>query len=668
MTSLNAKAFRGAVPRTSPRLLDGNYAVECLNFKLGSGCLDPIRGPALVHTSLAASIGTMYRYRNAGLDYWLVWPGTIDVARSPNSQDKYNRLYFTGDGAPRMTSPVDAIIGSGPYPSASYVLGVYVPQTAPTIVITGGSGTINETRSYTHTFVTAFQEEGAPCGTPVVASGLNNATWTLSGLEAPPPNAGTISGATNLGAGLVRLTLDTTRGLQPYEQLNVTGVVGMTDLNQALTINAVPDATHVDVLLNTTQGYTSGGAWARRGKHNTVGMRRRIYRTVGTGTDYKFVAEQDATLTTFADTVAGSSVINPISTLNSWTPPKNGHSLRALANGAHCMLAGNELCVSEIGKPHSWPIANRYTFSGLGVAMVVVGNSALIGTDTFPIVATCTVPEQVTQRRLEDCYAPCVSKPSAVDTGSGMAYASFDGLWHITPSGGVKVTDKLYAKGDWEKLSPASMRAVFSNGYYFATHSRTNGAPRMLVLEWANLDSSSEVDDQFDALYHNPWDGLLYVAKGSKVYQFDADDSNRYLGYWRGPDEQLGPPANFSIAQVHAEYGDIVPLDTTITSGNAAMLADLTTIDGAFGMSPFGLVPVGTSSLLEQPAQTARKVQFSLLSNKQVVFSRDIASSKSFRLPAGFKTEVAAMLITASTRVYSCTIAQGAGELKAASQ
>jgi hypothetical protein len=133
----------------------------------------------------------------------------------------------------------------------------------------------------------------------------------------------------------------------------------------------------VRVALNTAQTYTSGGAWERRAPHNLTGMKRRIYRTVGTNTDYKLVTEQAASSTVFNDTVASTALgSSPTVSLGSFTPPKNGHSLVSLANGALAMLAGNELCISEQYKPYSWPLANRYAFAGLGVALVAGGQLA----------------------------------------------------------------------------------------------------------------------------------------------------------------------------------------------------------------------------------------------------------------------------------------------------
>jgi hypothetical protein len=154
------------------------------------------------------------------------------------------------------------------------------------------------------------------------------------------------------------------------------------------------------------------------------------------------------------------------------------------------------------------------------------------------------------------------------------------------------------------------------------------------------------------------------VAKGPKLYLWDEDDTNRYLGVWRGPDYQLGKPVNFTVAQVHADYGQIVPLDLSIQTANIALMANADNVDGALGVTPLMAAPLAGSAIQEQPAQTARRVQFTLLDNDQVKFTRDVISSKPFRLPEGFKTEVCSIQISASTKVHSVTVAQGLEELK----
>jgi hypothetical protein len=158
------------------------------------------------------------------------------------------------------------------------------------------------------------------------------------------------------------------------------------------------------------------------------------------------------------------------------------------------------------------------------------------------------------------------------------------------------------------------------------------------MLDLAEADSVVEVDDTFDALHKSPYDGNLYVAQGKAIYQFDGDDSNRYVSFWQSAQFQLGAPVNFSHAQVQARYSDIVPLDTSVQAANLALLASANNIEGAIGTSPVGVLPIGASNLQEAPVQTANRVQFTLLRAGQVVFTRELSASKPFKLPAGVFT------------------------------
>jgi hypothetical protein len=664
MTALNVKGFRGQVPRIADRLIGANFASHALNCKITAGRIDPLKGLALTHTSLAASITTMYRYRSGALDNWLIWPRVVDVVRSPTAQDSRGRLFYTGDGEPRMTTFADAIAGGGPYPAGFFTLGVYIPGAAPSLAVVGGAAPV-ETRAYVYTFKTQYGEESAP-SLPVVVSGNISGSWNLSALETAPPNSGTISAAATVATGVVEVTLDTVRGLAVNEEITFAGVVGMTDLNRTFTITTVDTATNkVRVDLATVQTYAAGAdTWARRAPHNTAGMTKVIYRTVGTNTDYQRVAEIAAATTTYADTIAATALGEAIPTLDSFTPPKNGHSMVALANGALAMLAGNEVCLSEQYKPYSWPLANRYAFSGVGVALCAAGNSVIVLTDSFPVVATATVPEAASLARLPT-YAPCISKRGVVDIGGGCLYPSHDGLYLTTPGDSKNITDALYRYDEWQDRRPASFKAAFFDQRYYAMHDGGAGqTARILVLDLADPDSVTEVDERVDTLYANPVDGLLYAGKGNKIFQWDGDDANRYLSFWKSREYQLGAPVNFGWAQVHAQYVDIVPISTAARDANIALLTSAENIEGAMGsISAAGLWPLGATNLQDGAQQTANRVQFSLIKDSSIVFSKDLSSSKPFRLPAGIKSEIYAMQISTSLPVFSMTVAQTAQEL-----
>ncbi len=661
MTALHVKPFRGQVPRLSDRLIGANQAVAALNCQITAGRLDPLMGPGLVHTSLASSIATIYRYRYKGADNWLVWSRVVDVVKSPTAQDSLGRVYYTGDGDPRMTT-YDLAIDSAPYPTAFYALGIPAPSTAPALIVTGGVAPV-ETRAYIYVFRNAFGEESGP-SPEIVVSGNINGSWDLSGMETALPNSGTISAAATVSTGVVEVTLDTVRGLMQHEEVTFSGVSGMTDLNATFALLSVDaGANKVTVELDTAQVYSGGtDTWARVAPHNVTGMTKVIKRSIGSE-DYKRVAEIPVATTTYSDIILTSALQDDTQQLDSFPPPKNLHSLVVLANGAMAGLAGNELCFSEQYKPYSWPLANRYSFAGKGVALCAAENSVIVLTENDPIVFTATTPEAASPAGM-NTYAPCVSKQSVVDIGGGCLYAGHDGLYLATPAGVRNITNDLYRNKEWSAMVPTSFKAAFFDQRYYAMHDTLDGSTsKIMMLDLSEPDSIVEIDERVDVLYLNPLDGNFYMVKGNKIYAWNVDDTNRYLSYWASREYQLPAPVNFNCAQVHADYGDILPINTVILQENIALLADADDVNGALCAAPVNTFAVNGSAIQPVPQETQRKVQFSLRVDGALVFTKQLSSDKPFRLPNGFKSELQGFAITASVPVHSVSIAQSEREL-----
>lgn len=662
MAALHVKPFRGQVPRLSDRLIGANQAVAALNCQITAGRLDPLLGLGLVHTSdLAGTIATMYRYRYKGMDNWLVWSRVVDVVKSPTAQEALGRIYYTGDGDPRMTT-YDLAINTAPYPTAFYALGLPAPTAAPALSVTGGTVPV-ETRSYIYVFRNAFGEESGP-SPEIVVSGNINGSWDLSGIETAPPNSGTISAAATVATGVVELTLDTVRGLAQYEEVTFAGVSGMTALNGTFALQSVtPGTSKVTVALDTAQVYSAGSdTWARVAPHNVTGMTKVIKRTIGSE-DYKRVAEIPVANTTYSDTILTSALQDDTQQLDSFPPPKNLHSLVALKNGALAGLAGNELCFSEQYKPYSWPLANRYAFAGKGVALCAAENSVIVLTEDDPIVFTATTPEAASPAGM-NTYAPCVSKQSVVDIGGGCLYAGHDGLYLATPAGVKNITNDLYRNEEWSALVPTSFKATFFDQRYYAMHDTLDtSTAKIMVLDLSEPDSIVEIDERVDALYMNKLDGKMYFGKGNKIYAWNVDGANRYLSYWASREYQLGAPTNFNCAQVHADYGDILPINTTILDANIALLTNADNVNGALAAAPVNSFAINGSAIKPVPQVTERKVQFSLRKDGHVVFTKQLTSSKPFKLLPGFKSEVQGFSITSSIPVHSVSIAQSEKEL-----
>jgi hypothetical protein len=673
MAAITFKAFRGAVPRTNQRLLGANYANSAVNVKITSGRLDPLRTLLLSHTSLAESIKTIWRYRfrrpdRTLADNWLVFPNDADVVPSLLANDEDGRVYWTADEhEPRMTTYNVGVAGGGPYPTAWYALGIPLPTVAPTVGVTGGTTPV-VSRSYAYTFVTALGEESGPSPASALISGNESGSWNLSGMQAAPPNSGTITAAVadSPSPGQVTVTFDTAFGLAAFDTITLAGVVGMTDLNGEHRIRRVSGATVV-LDLATAQTYTSGGTWARNAPVNTAGMVKRIYRTAGTGAAFIFVAEIPVANTTYADTtvVLTGEVIQ---TANALPPPKNMRCLISLPNGCLVGMAGNEVCFSVPYQPQSWPISNRYSFVGEGVALCPAGNSVIVMTDKYPILLTGTDPEAMSPSTMET-NAPCVSKRGAVDVGGGCLYPSFDGLWLAAPGRVDNMTKKLYREEEWSQMRPETFDAAFHDGQYYAVHAPLGASRRQIMqIDVVEMDSVIVVDEEAEDLYRNDYDGELYLVQGNRALRFDASPTNRYQSEWTSVEVQLDQPRNFSVAQVHAQFRELLPVDTSQADANAVIFAGgPDAVNGHLAGTEILTLEVGGSFLQEFDTVEDRQVQFTLYDGDVPVFSQIVTSARPFRLPSGYKSEVVRVGLSASVGIFSATIAESTEELARAS-
>lgn len=165
-------AFRGELPILDARLLPENNAQAAKNVDLSRGTLKPFRSTAATSAVTAtANPTTLYHYPNGndGNGFWLTWGmgKRVHVVKSPLANDDFARVYWTGDGFPKMGGISDITAGTPPYPGVSFRLGVPSPgrpvasEPAGRPVAEELPPTALET-SYVVTLVTRFGEESAP--------------------------------------------------------------------------------------------------------------------------------------------------------------------------------------------------------------------------------------------------------------------------------------------------------------------------------------------------------------------------------------------------------------------------------------------------------------------------------------------------------------------------
>ncbi len=173
MAKLRFAQFSGEIPKLIARLLPDTAAQHAENVRLDDGALTPVRKSRLEHTFASPSdIQTIYKFGAT----WLAWSTVVHAVPGPVASD---RLYYTGDGLPKMR------VGSA-------VLDLKVPY--PTIALTAaasGTGTGDTTtRLYAYTWVTQYGEESEPSLISNEVLWQSGKTITLSGFQTAPPGRG----------------------------------------------------------------------------------------------------------------------------------------------------------------------------------------------------------------------------------------------------------------------------------------------------------------------------------------------------------------------------------------------------------------------------------------------------------------------------------------------
>lgn len=141
LVALNS--FIGTAPRLDPRRLAPAAAQVAINVDFTDGTLNAIRNIKLDHT-LGAPAASIYRDGTT----WLGFTGIASVVRGPVAQD---RLYYTGDGVPKMR-----VAGT------VYSLALPAPVSAPAVTNLSAPGASPEQVLYVYTWVTGFGEESQP--------------------------------------------------------------------------------------------------------------------------------------------------------------------------------------------------------------------------------------------------------------------------------------------------------------------------------------------------------------------------------------------------------------------------------------------------------------------------------------------------------------------------
>lgn len=676
MAGFRISGFSGLVPRLARQLIAPNQAQTATNCTLTSGDLRPRNGPRLLFNPIIdGDIVSMFRMEKDGTEKWLAWNRDVDVARSPIADNEDRRFYYTGDGEPRESNFELATAGIGPYPDSCYVLGVSPPVTKPTVAPSGGASATVVSRSYVYTFVTQWGEESEPSPPSTPIGGKIDATWNVSALAVPPGNDGTVSAAVRNSptTGFVTITLNSVYGLREFEEITFSGIVGMTDLNRTFPIDSVDTATNkVVVILSTTQTYTSGGTWARVAPHNTANMTKRIYRVIttsNTGSAFQYVVSLSSGITTFADTVADSSLGEVLPSTKWKMPPANMRGIVILPNGIAAGFTGNEIHFSEPFKPYAWPVGYSQPYDQDIVAIGVIGTTLVGMTEGNPFTITGVDPLTMGGGMEKFPVAwPCMSKRSVATFAFGVCYAAPQGLVIIGSQHDI-VTKDLFTQKEWGALNPDTFIAATADNRYYAGYSADNSS-LMFVIDKTEAAAFLKINQRITAIWTDPATGRLYVAVDRKIYEWEGDAGTKLSYEWRSKYFLFPSPVNYGAAKLDADFsiaeaesaGALQSYEAIIAS-NQALINSGEANDG-FAEPALGEYEIGGDAMEPIPALTIDSLQFQLWANGELKHAKQVTNSRAFRLPSGYKSDNVEIVLSGNVKVSGVVLAETMDGLK----
>jgi hypothetical protein len=190
MAAVKIVKFLGEAPKIASELLPDAAAQVAFNVKLYSGDLIPYRLPFLAgNVDRVGEIKTLHALRNpdTGALVWLTWATDVDIITASASEDREQRFYYTGDGAPKVSNYELATQTGVPYPNNSYDLGLQLPDTVLTTTSTSFSQKSSVSRARdagNYATVVTSAAHGMRTGMIITISGFPAATTSVATFNA----------------------------------------------------------------------------------------------------------------------------------------------------------------------------------------------------------------------------------------------------------------------------------------------------------------------------------------------------------------------------------------------------------------------------------------------------------------------------------------------------
>lgn len=574
MAVIQINDFGGLAPIYDVRKLPGGLSTLAQSCRFEVGELVPLSS-AVTASTYTVNVSALFKYKPFNSNTWLAWPSpwVVDVVTSPIPQDSLGRIYWTrynpasSDNYPRAASqPTQSAIIKDSYPVKR--LGVPKPT---------GTPTMRETFAASTAYPVTMSQTSPVRVTTAVDHPFKDGQRVVVKFATPPEdnsNMAEINGLEFIVIFVDSRTFDL-RGSDGAEYSEFTAPAGVSIERVYEDADLVSRAYVVTFVSEWgEEGPPSDPSLVRDFRYDSSievkiassiatdysGINRmRFYRTESgiESTNFFFVGEVSFSgvplSISFNDNKLEDEVGELLPSIE-WVPPVNGlQGLVQMPNGFLAGFVGNTLYFSEAYMPHAWPDRFRRTTAMDIVGIAVYGQSLVVATKGKPYIAEGTDPGSISLREL-DIDAPCLEKGSVCSVGSGVMYASPDGLMFVNAGGATNLTERLFGKIEWAAYVSSGMRAIFHDRRYIALSKDTAKVSWIAERAGDRLDISTStyratapaLDPDTDQL------NLVLTSAGLGASRSVFESGSALTAVWQSKVFTLPKPVSLGCGQVFA--------------------------------------------------------------------------------------------------------------------
>lgn len=242
---------------------------------------------------------------------------------------------------------------------------------------------------------------------------------------------------------------------------------------------------------------------------------RRIYVSVD-GSEYQRCAEVSSSATTTTDTGVRGSILQTGGATSKPAhemPPSDLKGLIELWNGMLGGFRGKQFCASEPNKPWAWPVEYQDTvFDDIVATGKWLQNWVLLTTSTPVVLRGGPL---LFDRQPVPFNQACAAKRSVVSMGTGVCWASPNGLCFLGEGGARILTEGILSPEQWQALTPSNIVGARFERYYLGFF--PSGTPGGFLIDPANPSGIVFLTQTARGAYYDPISDRLYLQDSGNV-------------------------------------------------------------------------------------------------------------------------------------------------------